>query len=61
MTNRDSAKKIAKRIFRAKERRRRELARLPLERKMQIMGNLQKIAREMSTIGKHLRKEHTPE
>jgi hypothetical protein len=55
MTDRESAKKIAKRLFRAKERRRKELAHLPLEKKMEIMANLQKIARE---IGKHLTKTH---
>ena len=61
MTSRERLKRIAKRQFRAKERRRRELARLPLEKKMEVMARLQKIAREMSAIGKHVRRKHTPE
>jgi len=44
--------KRAEALFRAKQRRRRELAKLPLERKIRILVNLQKMANEIrATVG----------
>ena len=50
MTDRDQAKKIATRMFIAKLRRRRNLAKLTIEQKFQIVLRMQKIAREIPKV-----------
>ena len=45
----EQCRALAERIFRAKEERRRELARLPFEEKFRILLELQRIAYEFRT------------
>jgi hypothetical protein len=51
-----SVEKVLRRLLRAKRARRRDLAKLPMEKKLEIVSQLQRFAREISTIGKTLRK-----
>jgi len=56
MTERDQAKRIAIRMFTAKRRRRRNLAKLTIEQKMQIVLHMQRMAREISAAREGSRK-----
>ena len=52
-----SAKAVLREIIKAKRQRRRALASLPLEEKLRLVSRMQKIAKEMATIGRTLRKD----
>ena len=52
-----SAKAVLREIVKAKRKRRRELASLPLEEKLRLVSQMQKIAKEMAAIGRSLRKD----
>ena len=56
MTERDQAKRIATRVFKAKHLRRKNLAKLTVEQKMIIVLRMQRIAREISVAREDLRK-----
>jgi len=47
MENKKLIQKAAEELFRAKQRRRRELAKLPFERKIRILVDLQKMASDL--------------
>ncbi len=49
MENREILQKEVEKLFRAKEKRRRELAKLPFEKKIHILIELQKIANDLTT------------
>jgi len=51
-----SAKAVLREIIKAKRQRRRALASLPLEEKLRLVLRMQKIAKEMATIGRTLRR-----
>lgn len=52
MESKRRMQKGAEALFRAKQRRRRELAKLPLEEKIRILADLQKMANEIrATVG----------
>ncbi len=50
MGDRKQARKVANRIFIAKRRRRRKLAELTIEQKMEAVARMQRIAREISAM-----------
>jgi len=52
MARNEEARKLADRVFRAKEQRRRALARLTMEEKIQIVAHMQRIAEEIRTIAR---------
>ncbi len=56
MARNKEARKLAKQVFRAKEQRRRALARLTMEEKVQIVTHMQRIAEEIRTIARASRK-----
>lgn len=58
MGDRKQAEKVAKRIFIAKRRRRRKLAGLTVEQKMETVARMQRIAREISAMRKVLHEQH---
>lgn len=47
MKNKGRIQKGAEELFRAKQRRRRKLAKLPFERKIRILADLQKMAHDI--------------
>ena len=52
MENKRRIQKGAEALFRAKQKRRQELAKLPFERKIRILADLQKMANEIrATVG----------
>ena len=52
MARNEEARKLAEGVFRAKEQRRRALARLTMEEKIQIVAHMQRIAEEIRTIAR---------
>jgi hypothetical protein len=56
MKRNKAAEEIASHLFRAKERRRRALAKLPMEKKVEIVSRMQKIAKEIRTIARASKK-----
>ncbi|MFH1218871.1 MAG: hypothetical protein V1694_00225 [Candidatus Eisenbacteria bacterium] len=52
MARNEEARKLADRVFRAKEQRRRALASLTMEEKIQIVAHMQRIAEEIRTIAR---------
>ncbi len=56
MTERDQAKRIAIRMFTAKCRRRRNLAKLTIEQKVRVVLQMQRMAREISAAREGSRK-----
>ena len=56
MENKHRMQETAEALFRAKQKRRRELSRLPFEEKMRILADLQKMAREVQRTAGGMRR-----
>jgi hypothetical protein len=52
--------KVARRLFRAKQERRRELAALPFEEKIRIVSDMQALAKEIAGMRRRLKRYSKP-